>query len=370
MSGADTEGHAGRRRLPAEWEPQDGVLLTWPHAGSDWAPILAEVERVFVEIAVAIARSERLIVACHDPALQARVEGLLRAAGVDAGTAEDARARLFCVPSDDTWARDHGPICVVDDDAAPLPLSFRFRGWGGKFPAERDDAITRALSAKGAFARDARRLSLELEGGAIESDGRGTLLTTRACVLNENRNNGGLGEVDAERAFAEHFGAERVLWLSHGHLEGDDTDSHIDTLVRLAPGADGRGDALVYQGCDDGDDPHYADLNAMRDELLALRTMAGAPYALHALPWPRAQHDDAGERLPATYANYLILNDAVLVPTYDDPADAAALQVVAAAHPGRAVLGIDCRWLIWQHGSLHCVTMQLPRGSLRPGGEP
>lgn len=369
MDAPNIEGSPGARRLPAEWEPQDGVLLTWPHADSDWAPILAEVEPVFVEIAVAIARSERLVVACHDGALQARVEALLRAAGVDAGAAADAHARLFCVPSDDTWARDHGPICVTDGGAAPLPLSFRFRGWGGKFPAERDDAITGALSALGAFARDARRLELELEGGAIESDGRGTLLTTRSCVLNANRNDGGIRLADAERAFAQQFGAHRVLWLSHGHLEGDDTDSHIDTLVRLAPGADGRGETLVYQGCDDADDPHHADLSAMRDELRALRTATGTPYTLLALPWPQAQHDDVGERLPATYANYLILNDAVLVPTYDDPADAAALQVVAMAHPGRAILGIDCRWLIWQHGSLHCVTMQLPRGSLRRGGE-
>jgi agmatine/peptidylarginine deiminase len=154
------------------------------------------------------------------------------------------------------------------------------------------------------------------------------------------------------------FAARRVLWLDHGHLEGDDTDAHIDTLARFAPH-----DAIVYQACDDPADRHFEPLACMAAELAAFRTGAGDPYALHPLPWPRAIFD-AGRRLPASYANYLIINDAVLVPAYDDPADDAAAAVIAAAHPGREALSIPCRSLLWQNGSLHCMTMQLPAGTL------
>lgn len=353
-----------RLRLPAEWEDQDAILLTWPHAATDWAPILGDAERVFRDLAAAIVRFTRLVVVCHDDAVYAHVAATLATMGLD-----PRRFRLLGAPCDDTWARDHGPITVVDGDGAARVLSFRFRGWGGKFAAARDDAICGALGAQGLFAHPITELAHELEGGAIESDGRGTILTTRACVLHSNRNHGGWSQAEAEAVFAATLGASRVLWLAHGALQGDDTDSHIDTLARFAPGADGRGETIVYVACDDMGDDHHADLAAMAAELAALRTDDGRPYQLAPLPWPRAAYDDDGQRLPATYANYLVIDGAVLVPTYDDPADAAALDIIAAAHPGRAVVGIDCRPLIVQHGSLHCVTMQLPRGALAPWEE-
>ncbi|MEY3014654.1 MAG: hypothetical protein RIT45_3389 [Pseudomonadota bacterium] len=345
-------------RLPAEWEPQDGVMLTWPHAETDWAPLLDRAQACFVAIAAAVAARSQLLVVCHDAAVRKTVQAQLAAAGVAL-----ERVHLALAPCDDTWARDHGPI-TVETPAGLRLRSFHFNGWGGKFPALQDDAINVRLGEIGVFAAPVEVVELELEGGAIESDGRGTILTTSACLLNDNRNNGGLSRAQAEAALARELGATRVLWLEHGHLEGDDTDSHVDTLARLAPGADGQGHTIVYQRCDDVADDHYGDLAAMERELQALRTADGAPYDLLALPWPRPAYDDEGHRLPATYANYLILDDAVLVPTYADPADAAALAVVAAAHPGREVVGIDCRALIEQHGSLHCVTMQLPRGTL------
>ena len=340
-------------RLPAEWAPQDAVMLTWPHADSDWRDMLERVEPVFVEIARAVTRFETLLVVCHDAALKAHVHSLLLKAGVDL-----ARVRLHIAPSNDTWARDHGAITVIENDR-PQPLSFVFNGWGGKFRAERDNAINAALSSAGVFRQPARELSLELEGGAIESDGEGTILTTSACLLNPNRNGGGLSREQAEAALFTHLGAQRVLWLNHGYLAGDDTDSHIDTLARLAPA-----DTIVYVGCADESDEHFAALAAMKAELVALRTGNDQPYRLLELPWPQAVYAEDGHRLPATYANYLIINGAVLVPIYADAADERALQVIAEAHPGRAIVAIDCRPLIEQHGSLHCVTMQFPQGTL------
>ena len=334
--------------LPAEWAPQAGVMLTWPHEDSDWRPFLAAVEPVFVRIAAEVARREDVLIACRDAALALRVRGLLAAAGVAAG-----RARLYAVPTQDTWARDHGPITVVRR-GWPLLLDFGFNGWGGKFAADLDDQISRRLHALGAFDGAAMAsIELVLEGGSIESDGEGTLLTTRQCLLSSERS--GLTEAELTAQLTALFGLERVLWLGHGHLEGDDTDGHIDTLARFTdPGT------ITYQACDDEEDPHFAGLQAMAGELAAFRTLAGAPYRLVPLPWPRARFAADGSRLPASYANFLIVNGAVLVPTYDDPADARALAAIAGCFPGREVVGIDCLPVIEQYGSLHCLTMQLP----------
>ena len=200
-----------------------------------------------------------------------------------------------------------------------------------------------------------------LEGGAIETDGQGTLLTTEACLLNHNRNPR-LDRAAIEMKLREDFGVERILWLSHGHLEGDDTDSHIDTLARFCDPQ-----TIAYVRCDDPEDSHYPSLAAMEEQLKTLRQADGSPYRLIALPWPRPCFDpDDGHRLPATYANFLIINGAVLVPTYADAADAEALATLAEAFPGRDIVPIDCRSVIRQHGSLHCLTMQLPRGTLTP----
>jgi agmatine deiminase len=197
-----------------------------------------------------------------------------------------------------------------------------------------------------------------LEGGSIESDGCGTLLTTSQCLLNPNRNPD-LNSEQIEKELRDTLGCQRILWLHHGHLLGDDTDAHVDTLARLAPN-----DTILYVVCDDPRDEHYPALSRMAEELAAFRTEAGQPYRLLPLPWPAARFDDDGQRLPATYANFLIINGAVLVPTYDDPQDAQALITVGAAFPDREIIGIDCSAIILQHGSLHCLTMQLPQGVL------
>ncbi len=338
--------------LPPEWAPQSGVLLTWPHAHGDWASRLDHVEPVFAVITREIARRERVVIACDDEAHRAHVTAKLRSAAVAM-----ERVDTHVAPSNDTWARDHGPITVLCKNN-PLLLDFGFNGWGGKYAHDLDDLITRRLHAGGAFGKTpVETVDLILEGGSIEVDGSGTLLTTSQCLLAPTRNPN-LSRAQIEQELSEWLGLNRVLWLEHGHLEGDDTDSHIDTLARFC---DAR--TIAYVACDDRTDAHYDDLKAMEAELKNFRAADGAPYRLVPLPWPRAQHD--GERrLPATYANFLIINGAVLVPTYRDPADAAALERLKPCFPDREIVGVDCLPIIAQYGSLHCLTMQLPRGVL------
>lgn len=335
------------RRLPAEWEPQGGVLLTWPHAASDWAPRLTEVEDAYVALTSGIARFEPVLIVCADEDHAERVAARLAGAGVDPG-----RTRLAVVPSNDTWIRDYGPITVIED-GRPLLLDFTFDGWGGKFGSRLDDAVTRRLHEQGAFGDvPLSTTGVVLEGGGIESDGAGTLLTTRRCLMTRAGPDTAQ-EVEAEiRAL---LGVERVLWLTHGGLEGDDTDGHVDTLARFCDR-----ETIAHVRCQDREDPHFADLAAMEAELRALRRADGKPYRLVPLPWPAAKHDPDGGRLPATYANFLILNGAVLIPTYDDPADREAIDGLAACFPGREAVGVPCLPLIAQHGSLHCATMQVP----------
>ncbi|NUM54175.1 MAG: agmatine deiminase family protein [Candidatus Hydrogenedentes bacterium] len=335
-------------RLPAEWEPQSAIQLTWPHANSDWGPTLHEVEPCFDAIAAAISRYEVVLIACSDPG---HVKQRLERAGA---VMENVRA--YKADTNDTWARDHGPITVERNGGLAL-LDFGFNGWGGKYPADLDDALTTALFAQKAFGDILMEsIPVVLEGGSIESDGRGTILTTTSCLLNPNRN-GETTESEAEFVLREHLGAHRVLWLNHGQLEGDDTDGHIDTLARFC-----SPNTIAYVACSNKRDKHYKPMKAMEEELRALRTDDGEPYTLVPLPWPKACYDDDKNRLPATYANFLIVNGAVLVPAYNDPADAKALDIIGGCFPGREIVGIDCRPLIVQHGSLHCVTMQIPAG--------
>jgi agmatine deiminase len=340
---------ACRNYLPPEWAAQSGVQLTWPHAHSDWAPYLDEVEPVFVAIAAAIARFETVLIACYDETHRTRVATRLRSASVP-----EARTRLFIAASNDTWARDHGPITVLCRNDAIL-LDFAFNGWGGKFAHDLDNSLNRRLHAQNAFGdTPLESVNLVLEGGSIEVDGTGTLLTTERCLLAPTRNPQ-LSRAQIEARLAELLGLTRFLWLKNGYLAGDDTDSHIDTLARLCDAS-----TIAYVACNDPADGHYHELKAMEKELQAFRTAAGQPYRLVPLPWPRAKFDDDGTRLPATYANFLIINDAVLVPTYRDPADNTALTSLRDCFPGREIIGIDCLPLILQHGSLHCVTMQIP----------
>lgn len=341
-------------RFPAEWEPQSAVLIAWPHADTDWGPRLADVEETYIALVAAIVRFQDAVICVADDDLQTYAEARLRSARVDMD-----RVRFVTVDYDDTWLRDSGPITLRREaghsGAAFRLLDFRFTGWGGKFEASRDDRLVEALVAQGVFA-DAERSEIDfaLEGGGIETDGDGTLLTTWRC-LHERHPQATREDLTAK--LSDWLAQGRVLWLDHGYLEGDDTDAHIDTLARFA-----AEDAIVFQACDDTGDSHHDELQAMAAELAALRTRDGRPYRLFPLPWA-APIVDEGRRLAASYANFLIVNGAVLMPAYGDTeADAKAQAVMAQAFPGREIVAIPCRPLIWQNGSLHCITMQLPAG--------
>ncbi|HEV2110153.1 MAG TPA: agmatine deiminase family protein [Gammaproteobacteria bacterium] len=338
-------------RLPAEWMPQSGVMLTWPRADVEWNPDYPSAERCHTAIAKEISLRQPVIITCMDEAHAERIRGYVR----DAGGRPD-RLRIYPFPSNDAWSRDHGPITVLKDGKLTL-LDFIFNGWGTKYPHEEDNRLSHRLHAAGAFgATPMESIDLVLEGGSIEVDEEGTLLTTESCLLNPNRNPK-LKRLEIEALLKKYLGIDRILWLKHGAIDGDDTDGHIDTLARLC---DGR--TIAYQACQDKDDPHYAGLKAMEDELKALRRKDGQSYTLAPLPWPQAVIDHTGRRLPATYANFLIMDSTVLVPTYNDAADAAALKALAGCFPDREIVGVPCRSLIYQYGSLHCVTMQFPKG--------
>lgn len=301
----------------AEWEPQTAVQLTWPHKDTDWAPILPEITAVYEEMKREIESRETVIV-------------------------------VDDIPHNDTWARDHGFI-TVEESGQLILLDFKFNGWGEKFAAELDNDINRQLYEqqliKGTYES---HLDFVLEGGSIESDGKGTIFTTTCCLMAPHRNQP-LTQQEIEQQLKEWLGAERIVWINHGSLMGDDTDGHIDTLVRIAPN-----DTLLYIEADE----EHPDLLLMEQELQQLRTIDGHSYRLLRLPMPRPIYDD-GERLPATYANYLVINGAVLVPTYNQPdLDQEAISTIGKAFPDREIIGIDCRAVIRQHGSLHCCTMQ------------
>jgi agmatine/peptidylarginine deiminase len=346
------------RRLPAEWEPQSAVMLTWPHAATDWADQLDLVEALYARLAALISHFEPVLVVCRDDALQERVRKRLADAETDPG-----RVLFALADSNDSWARDHGPVTVLERESPKL-VDFRFNGWGGKFPAARDDAITATLAGGGWFGRtQLTDSSLVVEGGAIESNGGGTLMAVSRTLVDEHRNPGrGREQIEAE--LSRLLGSSRFLWLNHGQLSGDDTDGHIDTLARFcAP------DTICFVRCEDASDPDYPELAAMARELAAFRMPDGRPYRLVPLPHPSPVRDPEGRRLPAGYANFLIINGAVLVPTYADPADQAAVARLQGLFPGRAVLPVDCRLLIRQGGSLHCITMQFP-AQLRFASQP
>ena len=333
--------------LPAEWFPQSAVQLTWPHAGTDWAPILKEVIPCFVSIAQEIMKREKLVVVCPDAS---EVKEQL-------GAFDEERVRFVELPTNDTWARDHGGISVFDP-LGPMVYDFVFNGWGMKFAANKDNLITRNLYQSGVFAEEIQLVNMApfvLEGGSIESDGRGTLMATAECLLSVNRNEY-LQREEIEHYLKDIFGVKRILWIENGYLAGDDTDSHVDTLARFC-----SEDTIAYVTCEDESDEHYDELRAMEEEIKAFRQENGEPYRL--VPLPMA--DEVvweGERLPATYANFLIINGAVLLPFYNSPKDEEARKALQAVFPDREVIGINCLPLIKQHGSLHCVTMQYPEG--------
>lgn len=335
--------------LPPEWAPQSAVLLAWPESQGDFAPWLPAVERNYCDIAREISRRQTLIIACHDAAHRRHIESLLQ------DSAEPGRVVFALLPFNDCWVRDTAPI-TVERQGQPLLLDFQFNGWGGKHDCTLDAALAQNLIQTGLFGTAAsRKIPIVLEGGSIETDGRGSLLTTKRCLLNVNRNPA-MTKDQIEAALQQYFGVRQILWLDFGHVEGDDTDSHIDTLARFC-----SPEIIAYTACEDREDPHYPEWEMMREQLAGFRNADGRPYQLVGLPMPKTIRDEEGLRLPAGYANFLIINGAVLVPVYQDPADAIALERLAGCFPGREMVPIDCRPLIHQYGSLHCATMQFPQ---------
>ncbi len=329
------------RRMPAEWERQRCVLLSFPHEETDWAESLDAALTPFVRIAQAIAYAQPVYILCRDP---------------------EAISSHFCsknnmsfveIPTNDTWIRDYGYISIQEEGEAKL-LDFTFDGWGGKFEATLDNSVNQQLHRKGYMGiTPLESIDFVLEGGAIESDGAGTILTTSACLCNPNRN-GGLTKTELESKLKQTLGTQRILWLDHGYLAGDDTDSHIDTLARFVNSA-----TIVYVKCDDKADIHYEALTKMEAQLQTFKTTKGEPYKLIPLPMPEAKVDKAGNRLPATYANLLTTNDALLYPTYGDKSDKKAGEILRGLFPDREIIPVNCLKLIEQGGSLHCSTMQV-----------
>jgi agmatine/peptidylarginine deiminase len=320
-------------------------MLAWPHADTDWHDLLDDAEATYTRVACAVLEHESLLIICRDDAHQQRIRRQLTDARAPLERLHFHRFQL-----NDTWARDFGPLTVADGGTVQL-LDYQFNGWGGKFPADRDNAATAGID----WLAPRQACDWVLEGGSIDGNGAGLLLTTRQCLLNPNRNPQLTPDQLAERLQHE-LGAQTVFWLAHGALEGDDTDAHVDTLARFC-----SVDTIAYVQCTDDSDSHFSGLAAMEQELRQIA--AGHNLKLVPLPLPSPCFDD-GERLPATYANFLIINGAVLVPTYDVPEDAIALERLGETFADREVIGIDCRSLIRQHGSLHCITMQLPEGVL------
>lgn len=331
-------------RLPAEWECDGAVMLAWPHEDTDWSYMIDEIRKCFSEMVATIAPWSKIIIVTPDVSEPKQYLEQYNRGNIF----------YFRCPTNDTWTRDYGPI-TIDTSAGKKPLDFGFNGWGLKFAADRDNLVTSRMGRAGLLTvMPENRRNFILEGGGIESDGAGMLMTTAACQLSPNRNPN-LSEEEIKEYLCETFGGKKVIMLHHGHLDGDDTDSHIDTLARFAPY-----NTIIYTGCDDRDDAHFSDFEAMEQELKAARNLEGNPFNLLRLPLPDAIFDENGDRLPATYANFLALPHAVIMPVYGQPKkDELARQILMTVFEV-PVVTVDCRALIKQHGSLHCMTMQIP----------
>ena len=334
-------------QFPAEWHPQSAIQITWPHEGTDWNNILDEVTAFYINLSKEILKHSRLMIVCKES----------KEIKKHFTVAEQINLLLVEAESNDTWARDHGAISVLID-GKPAIYDFGFNAWGLKFAANYDNQITSELFSKNIFEENVKYynyLNFILEGGAIETDGEGTLLTTSKCLLAPNRNQP-LTKHEIEEFLKKTLGLKQVLWLNYGFLLGDDTDNHIDTLARFCDK-----DTIAYVQCTDEKDVHYQELKKMEEELANFNKLDGNSYNLIPLPMAKAVYEE-NQRLPATYANFLILNNVVLMPTYSSDKDSIAKAQLQKAFPDREIIGVDCTTLIKQHGSLHCITMQYPEG--------
>lgn len=326
------------KRFIAEFEEQSFTQIIFPHAKSDWVEYLEEAQKTFVNIINEIVKYQKCLVVCYD------IEEVKKY------LSENKNLYFVEYEANDTWARDCSVLCVQEDKNIKL-LDFTFTGWGGKFDASKDNAMSQAISKS--YSKEVQTIDFILEGGGVESNGEGIILTTSECVLNKNRNSA-LNSIEITQKLNSFFGATEILYLNHGYLAGDDTDSHVDTLARFVDEK-----TIMYVKCEDKEDAHYKELKLMEEELQEMARTHN--FTLVALPMTEAIYYD-DERLPATYANFLFVNGAVIVPTYNVKEDEEALNIFRNTFKDRDIVGVDCSVLIRQHGSLHCVTMNFAKG--------
>lgn len=372
--------HSSSTRLKAEWEEQIGILMAFPHKNSDWANHIKEARECFLNIIENILCFESVIL-CVDTddnegmkllceyfvshteiAKTSTVYSYIRTylnQNVPQHTIANPYLQkmkidsqyalhIIRIKTNDTWSRDFGGIGIESAGQCKL-LKCMFNGWGLKYPANYDNIIISSIFSP----HHIIQADIVLEGGSIDGNGDGVLLTNTQCLLAPNRNPH-LNQDGIESKLKEYFGLKEVLWLNHGYLAGDDTDSHIDTLARFI-----TADSIAYIACENEDDEHFESLKCMKKELQSLRQKNGKPYKLIPLPFTQAIFDENGDRLPSSYANFLFLNNALLVPTYNDENDLLAIKTLSHALPSHKIIGVDCRSLILWHGSLHCISMQL-----------
>lgn len=326
------------KRLIAEFEEQSFTQIIFPHQDSDWVDYLSDAQETFKNIINKIIKYQKCLVVCDD------------INEVKKHFSENKNLFFVEYKTDDTWARDTSALCVENHQDIEL-LDFIFTGWGDKFQANKDNAMSKNIAKL--YSKELKSYDFILEGGGVESNGANIILTTSECMLNKNRNKD-LDSLQITQRLNEYFGATDILYLNHGYLAGDDTDSHIDTLARFIDEK-----TIIYVKCEDKEDEHYQELKLMEDEL----KVYAKEYDLKliALPMSDAIYFE-DERLPATYANFLFVNGAVLVPTYGVKQDETALEIFRDAIKDRDIIGVDCSTLIKQHGSLHCVTMNFAKG--------
>ena len=348
--------------MPAEWEPHAATWLTWPRKdGISFPDRFESIPQYWVRMCEILSPDEEVHINVFDAAQEEEVRKLLSRTGLKV----DERIFLHPFPSYEPWCRDHGPMFLVHSQSNPrgggtghhptIPrlavVDWMYNAWGGKYPPyDLDDAVPQLISEW--LGVPLFSPGIVMEGGAIEVNGRGTMLTTESCLLNKNRNPG-LSKSRIEGKLRDHLGVGHILWLGEG-IEGDDTDGHIDDLARFV---DPTTVVIVVE-----EDPHDANFKPLQDNLMRLRSMRdqdGRPFRIVSLPMPgRVEHQ--GQRLPASYANFYIANRTVLLPTYNHANDSKALQVLQGLFPARRVIGMDCSDLVWGLGAFHCVTQQQP----------
>ncbi len=349
MSAHPTPAQRGYR-WPAEWERHRATWLSWPHNVETWPDALPTVRATFARFVRALAPHEAVEIGVADAAMEAIARNAIREVGAD----PDRNVRFHHYATTDAWCRDHGPIFVVKPDGSRALCDFRFDNWGKKYPGwELDDAVPRHVEKILGLPRFA--CDVVLEGGGIDGDGLGTVLTTESCLLNPNRGAGRTRDA-MERVLAEQLGAKQVIWLGDG-IEGDDTDGHVDDIARfVAPGV------VVAAHCDDPSDANFAPLAENRRRLVAARDSRGRPLTVVDLPMP-PRLVVAGQRSPASHANFYIANGVVLVPVFGFASDARALAILRELIPDREIIAIPCAELVSGFGAIHCVTQQEPAGA-------